>query len=77
MSDTPISNQPPPHAADDSARVLDCVLEDLIKRARFGYTKYGSYVRTRNGRDPLQDAYEEVLDTAMYLKQAIMEREGL
>jgi len=28
-----------------------------------------------NGRDALKDAYEEALDLAMYLKQAMIERD--
>ena len=29
-----------------------------------------------NGRDALLDAYEEAIDLCMYLKQAIVERDG-
>jgi len=32
---------------------------------------------TKNGRDALQDAYEEALDLACYLKQAIEERKAV
>jgi hypothetical protein len=39
-----------------------------------GIAKYGTPLQTFNGRDPLIDAYQEALDLAVYLKQAIMER---
>ena len=56
--------------------VLDYVLADLKARAEMGKEHYGEYLRTDNGRDALQDAYEEALDLCMYLKQALLEREG-
>jgi len=36
--------------------------------------KYHTYLLTHNGRDALIDAYQEALDLAMYLRQAIEER---
>ena len=38
--------------------------------------RYGTALQPHNGRDALLDAYEEALDLAMYLKQAIVERDG-
>lgn len=42
---------------------------------KFGRRKYGTPLQPFNGRDPLVDAYQEVLDLAVYLRQAIWERE--
>ena len=50
-------------------------MHDLATRAREGSRKYGEYLTTHNGRDALQDAYEEALDLCMYLKQALLERD--
>jgi hypothetical protein len=54
------------------------VIRDVEARAEVGKPKYGRYLMNDpNGRDPLQDAYEEQIDGAKYLKQAIHERRAL
>ena len=57
--------------------VLHEVVKDIQDRAEVGTQKYGTLLRTHNGRDPLMDAYQEALDLVMYLKQALMEREEI
>jgi hypothetical protein len=42
-----------------------------------GHKKYGTYLHTFNGRDPLWDAYQEAIDLVMYLRQVILEKEAL
>lgn len=54
--------------------VGDAVLADIRQRMEVGKERYGTYLQTHNGRDALQDAYEEAMDLCMYLKQAIMEK---
>ena len=54
-------------------KVLDEVLKDLTLRAETGKEKYGTYLRTDNGRDAMVDCYQEILDAAMYIKQKLME----
>lgn len=54
--------------------VWDLVMQDMQKRNEFGIKKYGTPLQAFNGRDVLQDAYEEALDLAVYLRQAIEER---
>lgn len=51
----------------------DLVIEDMRKRKEFGLAKYGTILQAGNGRNALQDAYEEVLDLAVYLRQKIEE----
>ncbi len=63
--------QPQPARRD----VLPLVVEDLRARVATGTAEYGEPLRTFNGRDSLRDAYEEALDLALYLRQAIEERE--
>ena len=65
--------QPPP--APGKIRVVDVVVSDLMERAESGRVKYGTYLETHNGRDPLWDAYQEAVDLVMYLRQALLERE--
>lgn len=52
------------------------VIEDMRARNEFGTKKYGVPLRPFNGRDVLKDAYEEALDLAVYLRQAMYERDG-
>lgn len=68
-----ISPQLPPK--NGNTRVVDKVLVDVSIRTDAGHRKYGTYLRTNNGRDALVDAYQEAIDLVMYLAQAIMERD--
>lgn len=52
--------------------------QDFARRSLQGRAKYGVTLRTRNGRDAVVDAYQELLDAAVYLHQAWLElEEGL
>jgi hypothetical protein len=64
--------QPQP-IKNDSAKIVDLVIEDLKERDRIGRTKYGTSLQAHNGRNALQDAYEEALDLCQYLKQQLIE----
>jgi len=55
--------------------IWNSVIEDMRKRDEVGREKYGKPLLAFDGRDTLQDAYEEALDMAVYLKKAIMERD--
>jgi hypothetical protein len=57
-------------------QVLPHVMADMAARIAKGADEYGEPLTTFNGRDALQDSYEEALDLAVYLKQAIMERDA-
>lgn len=54
--------------------VGDLLLRDIIDRIEFGREKYGTELTTENGRNPLVDGYQEVLDLAFYVRQAIEEQ---
>lgn len=58
----------------DRRPIWELVIEDMEERDRVGRQKYGTPLQAFNGRDPLVDAYQEVLDLAVYLRQAIEER---
>lgn len=64
--------QPTPHGSGDP--ILGMVLADLTNRALVGKKKYGEPLKAHNGRNALQDAYEEALDMCMYLRQALEEQ---
>lgn len=56
--------------------VIFKVTDDLVARAKMGIRKYGTPLRAHNGRDALNDLYQELLDAVMYIKQLIMEQEN-
>ena len=69
------ASKPQPHPTPGGRQVLEAVMDDFRERADSGREKYGTYLEAFNGRDPLWDAYQEAIDLAMYLRQAIMERD--
>lgn len=73
LSDTGYGSQAKPKKTDEPS-VHDLVVQDLEKRKDFGFKKYGAYLQASNGRDHLQDAYEEALDLCCYLRAAIARR---
>lgn len=70
MQPAPLKNNPNPD-------VWDIVIADMKQRNRTGAAKYGITLKPFNGRDVLQDAYEEALDLCVYLRQAIYERDNV
>lgn len=63
----------PPPMKNNSPSIHDLVIKDMESRKRMGLKKYGTVLQAGNGRNALKDAYEEVLDLAMYLKQRLEE----
>lgn len=57
--------------------VWELVVADMVERDRIGRAKYGTPLQPFNGRDALVDAYQEALDLAVYLRQAIYERDNM
>ena len=58
----------------DGVEIIPLVLSDIEARAEMGKMKYGTYLKSQNGRDALVDAYQEALDLVMYLRQELEER---
>lgn len=50
------------------------VIRELKKRTIRGIAKYGQPLMTFDGRDNLQDAFEEAIDLVQYLAKEIMQR---
>ena len=74
-----IKNQDPatakqPTPTGTGKPILGMVLADLTNRALEGKEKYGEPLLAHNGHNALWDAYQEALDLAMYLRQAIEEQ---
>lgn len=59
------------------AHIADLVCADIQEKKRMGMEKYGTPLQAFNGRNSLQDAYQEAIDLTKYLKQKLEEeREG-
>jgi len=70
-----VTDEQPAPIANDSRPIWELVIEDMRARDHVGRERYGVPLQAHNGRDVLRDAYEEALDLAVYLRQAIEERE--
>jgi hypothetical protein len=75
MSDTrdPETDQVAP-TPNDEPYVQDILIGDIEERKQHGIRKYGTALQVGNGRSMMLDAYEEVLDLAVYLC-GVMEEE--
>lgn len=56
-----------------SDEIVQAVAEDFRARIQLGIERYGHPLETHNGRDAALDAYQELLDSAHYLKQLHLE----
>lgn len=52
---------------------LNEIAEDIEARIRLGERKYGTRLKAFNGREPLMDLYQEVLDGINYSQQCTIE----
>lgn len=71
-----LSKPEPPPRHNDNPSCHDLVVADMRERKQFGLKKYGTPLQPENGRNFLVDAYQEVLDLAVYLRGAIYEQEN-
>jgi hypothetical protein len=58
---------------DSPSPTLAAVIVDAFGRHCVGIDRYGVPLHPHNGRDSLTDAYEELLDAAVYLKNEMIE----
>ena len=61
---------------NDQPYVHDLVSADILARGELGARRYGTRLQPFNGRNALQDAYEEALDLCCYLRQKMLEEMG-
>jgi hypothetical protein len=67
-----MKKQPKPQK-NKNKPIVDLVIKDMKARKKQGIKTYGTPLQAFNGRNALWDAYEEALDLAIYLKQALEE----
>ena len=65
--------QTTPPKKTNGVHIADLVVKDLEARKTMGIKKYGTPLQAFNGRNPIQDAYEEAIDLACYLRQVLEE----
>src|ERR1039458_3225469 len=54
-------------------KIHHILVEHIKLRDKTGESKYGVRLQPFNGRNAIQDAYEEFLDAVVYLRQALYE----
>lgn len=52
----------------------DLVSDDMLERKAYGLNKYASLLQAGNGRNALQDLYEELMDAVVYVRTELEER---
>ncbi len=67
----------PPPTPNDNTPIWDLVIADMQERNKIGMEKYGTPLQAHNGRKPLVDLYQELLDAVVYARQEIEERNSL
>lgn len=75
-NDEPMKFGEPPPEHNDGPSMHDLVIKDMEARKAFGLSKYGTILQAFNGRHALKDAYEELLDLLVYLRQFLYETQG-
>ena len=65
------SSPEPNPVPNSNPSIHDLVVKDIEDRKRFGLEKYGTLLQAGNGRKGLVDAYQEILDLVVYLRQHI------
>jgi hypothetical protein len=71
---TTLNTPEPPPVRIDGIAVWDLVIADMRERDQIGRAKYGTPLQVNNGRRPLFDLYQELLDAAVYTRQEIEKR---
>lgn len=73
---TDYQEQPQP-VENNNSFIADLVIADMKARKELGIKRYAVALQAFNGRDALQDLYEEQLDQIIYTKQWMVEKEGI
>lgn len=74
MSDKRDPKRDQPLPTKGQMNVQEVLSKALLERMQYGIDKYGSPLETFNGRDPVRDVWEELLDALTYMTQVRLER---
>jgi hypothetical protein len=65
--------EPMPVRGPGGVEITPLVIKDMQARDTMGRSKYGGPLVTNDGRDSLNDLYQEILDAAVYCKKLELE----
>ena len=65
--------EPMPVRGPGGVEIAPLVIADMKARDEMGREKYGGPLVTNDGRDSLNDLYQEILDAAVYCKKLELE----
>jgi hypothetical protein len=72
-----LTGQPKPTGDESQVDDQSLVIEDMQARRDYGLRKYGQTHQPYNGRNTLQDLYEELLDAALYTRSLLRARQAM
>ena len=67
--------EPMPTENEKSIPVSEILKKMIDERTKLGMSKYGTILKTFNGRDCMNDAMQEAIDLSQYLAQKVIELE--
>jgi hypothetical protein len=76
MTASPATMEQPAPVANGHTPSWELVIADMKARDNLGRAGYGTALQPHNGRNSLVDAYQEALDLAVYLRNAIEEQKA-
>lgn len=76
LHNSPATAEQPKPLANDGPATWELVIKDMQARDQLGRERYGTPLQPNNGRKSLVDAYQEVLDLAAYMRNAIEEQDA-
>lgn len=65
-----------PNPVGGDVPIADLVMQDIKERVDFGFNKYGTKLMAHNGRKPMWDLFQELIDSIFYARQEIVEKEA-
>lgn len=72
---TGLNAEEPPPVENNSTPIWELVVKDMQERDLAGRAKYGTPLQANNGRKPLNDLYQELMDAVVYIRQEIEQRD--
>ena len=73
---SPFNAPLPSPTSSDHPAIWDLVLADMHERDQIGERKYKQRLKAFDGRDPLVDLYQELLDSVVYCRKMLYEKYG-
>ena len=72
-----LKTEEPMPAKNDERAIWDLVIDDMKQRDEIGQERYKTRLQPFNGRNSLNDLFQELLDAVAYVRQSIVERQEM